>query len=70
MNRRKAILNQRGGEIAKAGKMFLEALFSPNPQGFFESKGAELERELAERGVLVVEGELEDDPRHRRREAK
>ena len=46
MNRKKEILRQRGGEIAKAGRMFFEALFTPTPGRFFEEKGEELEREL------------------------
>jgi hypothetical protein len=61
MNRRKQILRQRGGEVAKAGRMFFEALFSPDPGAFFNEKGAELERELAERRVIVAEGEFVDD---------
>lgn len=59
--RRKQIVRQRTGEVAKAGRMFFEALFSPTPGKFFEEKGAELERELGERGAIVVEGELLDD---------
>ncbi len=53
MNRRKQILRQRGGEVAKAGRMFFEALFSSDPGAFFNEKGAELERELADRRVIV-----------------
>jgi hypothetical protein len=47
--------------------MFFEALFSPTPGKFFEEKGAELERELGERGAIVVDGELLDDDEKRRR---
>jgi hypothetical protein len=65
--RRKQIVRQRTGEVAKAGRMFFEALFSPTPGKFFEEKGAELERELGERGAIVVEGELLDDDEKRRR---
>jgi hypothetical protein len=61
MNRRKQILRQRSGEVAKAGRMFFEALFSPDPGQFFNEKGAELERELADRRVIVADGELVDD---------
>jgi hypothetical protein len=61
MNRRKQILRQRGGEVAKAARMFFEALFSPDPGRFFNEKGAELERELAERRVIVADGEIIDD---------
>ena len=61
MNRRKQILRQRGGEVAKAGRMFFEALFSPDPSAFFNEKGKELERELADRRVIVADGELDDD---------
>ena len=61
MNRKKEILRQRSGEVAKAGRMFFEALFTPTPGRFFDEKGAELERELGERGVLVVDGELVED---------
>jgi hypothetical protein len=61
MNRKKEILRQRGGEIAKAGSMFFEALFSKTPGRFFEEKGAELERELEQRRTIVIEGELVDD---------
>jgi hypothetical protein len=53
MNRRKQILRQRGGEVAKAGRMFFEALFN--------EKGKELERELADRRVIVADGEIVDD---------
>ncbi|HEY1693079.1 MAG TPA: hypothetical protein VGG39_13015 [Polyangiaceae bacterium] len=65
--RRKQIVRQRTGEVAKAGRMFFEALFSPTPGKFFEEKGAELERELGERGAIVVDGELLDDDEKRRR---
>ena len=61
MNRKKEILRQRGGEIAKAGRMFFEALFTPTPGRFFEEKGAELQRELEQRRAFVIEGELVDD---------
>ena len=61
MNRRKQILRQRGGEVAKAGRMFFEALFSPDPSAFFNEKGKELERELADRRVIVADGEIVDD---------
>ena len=61
MNRKKEILRQRGGEIAKAGRMFFEALFSPDPGAFFNEKGKELERELADRHVIVADGEIVDD---------
>ena len=61
MNRRKQILRQRGGEVAKAGRMFFEALFSPDPGAFFNEKGKELERELADRRVIVADGEIVDD---------
>jgi hypothetical protein len=67
MNRKKEILRQRSGEVAKAGRMFFEALFTPNPGRFFEEKGAELERELGERRVIVVEGEIIEDDEKRRR---
>jgi hypothetical protein len=61
MNRRKQILNQRGNEVAKASRMFFDAVFGKDPKGFFSEKGEELERELAKRGAIVVEGELVDD---------
>ena len=67
MNRKKEILRQRSGEVAKAGRMFFEALFSPNPGRFFEEKGAELERELGERRMIVVDGELVDDDDNEKR---
>ncbi len=68
MNRKKEILRQRSGEVAKAGRMFFEALLTPNPGRFFDEKGAELERELGERRVIVVDGEIiEDDDEKRRR---
>jgi hypothetical protein len=67
MNRRKQILRQRGGEVAKAGRMFFEALFSPDPGAFFNEKGKELERELADRRVIVADGEIVDDEKPRRR---
>ena len=59
MNRRKQILRQRGGEVAKAGRMFFEALFSPDPGAFFNEKGKELERELADRRVIVASYEAD-----------
>jgi hypothetical protein len=58
--RKRAILRQRGGEIAKAGRMFFDAVFGDSEK-FFREKGAELEHELAERGAIVVDGELVDD---------
>lgn len=58
--RKRAILNQRGGEIAKAGKMFFDAVFGDSAK-FFKEKGEELEHELAQRGAIVVEGELVED---------
>jgi hypothetical protein len=61
--RKRAILNQRGGEIAKAGKMFFDAVFGAEREKFFQQKGEELEQELAKRGAIVVEGELVDDER-------
>jgi hypothetical protein len=67
MNRKKEILRQRSGEVAKAGRMFFEALFTPTPGRFFAEKGAELERELGERRVIVVEGELLEDGDEKRR---
>jgi hypothetical protein len=67
MNRKKQILRQRSGEVAKAGRMFFEALFTPTPGRFFDEKGAELERELGERRVIVVEGELLEDGDEKRR---
>ena len=68
MNRRKQILRQRGGEVAKAGRMFFEALFSPDPGAFFNEKGKELERELADRRVIVADGEIVvDDDREKPR---
>jgi hypothetical protein len=57
--RKRAILNRRGGEVAQAGRMFAEALFGDSKK-FFREKGEELERELAERGAIVVDGELVD----------
>jgi hypothetical protein len=68
MNRKKEILRQRSGEVAKAGRMFFEALFTATPGRFFDEKGAELERELGVRRVIVVDGELiEDDDNEKRR---
>ena len=70
MNRRKQILRHRGGEVAKAGRMFFDAVFGNDPKGFFNERGAELERELASRGAIVVEGELvedDDEPAKKRR---
>ena len=70
MNRRKQqILRQRGGEVAKAGRMFFDAVFGKDPKGFFSEKGEELECEFANRGAIVVEGELlddDEDPKPRR----
>jgi hypothetical protein len=61
MNQRKrAILNQRGGEIAKAGRMFFDAVFGDSGK-FFKEKGEELEHELAQRGAIVLDGELVDE---------
>jgi hypothetical protein len=65
--RKRAILNQRGGEIAKAGKMFFDAVFGADREKFFKEKGEELEQELARRGAIVVEGELFDDENPPRR---
>jgi hypothetical protein len=61
--RKRAILQKRGGEIAKAGRMFFDALFSNDHERFFHEKGEELERELAEHGSIVVDAELVDDGR-------
>lgn len=59
-NRKRQILNQRGGEIAKAGRMFFDAVFGDSGK-FFKEKGDELERELAQRGAIVVEGEVVEE---------
>ncbi len=59
--RKRAILNQRGGEIAKAGRMFFDAVFGADREKFFREKGEELEQELAQRGAIVVDGELVED---------
>lgn len=59
--RKRAILNQRGGEIAKAGRMFFDAVFGADREKFFREKGEELEHELAARGAIVVDGELVDE---------
>jgi hypothetical protein len=55
--RKRAILQQRGGEIAKAGRLFFEAVFGDSKK-FVEERGGELERELAERGAIDAEGEV------------
>ena len=59
--RKRAILNQRGGEIVKAGRMFFDAVFGADREKFFREKGEELEHELAARGAIVVDGELVED---------
>ena len=59
--RKKAILSQRGGEIAKAGRMFFDAVFGADRETFFRERGEELEAELAQRGAIVVDGELVED---------
>ena len=61
MNQRKrAILAKRGDEIAKAGRMFFDAVFGDSDK-FLEEKGQELEHELGQRGAIVVDGELVDE---------
>jgi hypothetical protein len=67
--RKRAILRQRGGEIATAGRMFFDAVFGADREAFFQDKGEELEHELAERGVIVLDGELVDDDHPPRRGA-
>jgi hypothetical protein len=64
--RKRAILQQRGSEIAKAGRMFFEAVFGADREEFFRERGEELEHELTERGATVVDGELVDDDSNRR----
>jgi hypothetical protein len=59
--RKRQILRQRGNEVAKAGRMFFDAVFGADPQKFFREKGEELEHELAQRGAIVVDGELVED---------
>jgi hypothetical protein len=59
-SRKRQILNQRGGEIAKAGRMFFDAVFGDSAK-FFREKGEELEQELARRGAIVVDGEFVED---------
>ncbi len=59
--RKRAILRQRGGEIAKAGRMFFDAVFGADQEKFFREKGEELEHELVQRGAIVVDGELVED---------
>jgi hypothetical protein len=59
--RKRAILNQRGGEIAKASRMFFDAVFGADREKFFQERGEELEAELAQRGAIVVDGELVED---------
>ena len=67
MNRKKQILRQRGDEVAKAGRMFFDAVFGKDPKTFFHEKGAELERELAQRGSIDVVGEVVEDKASKRR---
>jgi hypothetical protein len=66
MNRKKQILRQRGDEVAKAGRMFFDAVFGKDPKSFFQEKGAELERELARRGAIDVAGEVVEDKGNKR----
>jgi hypothetical protein len=67
MNRKKQILRQRGDEVAKAGRMFFDAVFGKDQKSFFQEKGAELERELAQRGSIDVVGEVVEDKANKRR---
>ena len=61
--RKRAILEQRGGEIAKAGRMFFDAVFGDSDK-FLEEKAEELELEFSDRDAIVTHGEVvgEDEP--------
>ena len=63
--RKRQILKQRGGEVSKAGRMFFDAVFGDSTK-FFQEKGEELERELEQRGAIVIDGEIIDDDGKRR----
>ncbi len=61
MNRKREILRRRGGEVLGAARLFGEALFARDPRAFFQEKGEDLERELANRGAIDVEGHAVDE---------
>ena len=55
MNMKRRILRQRGAEVAKAGRMFFEAVFG-DASTFFRETEAELQRELEQRRAIDVDG--------------
>jgi hypothetical protein len=52
--RARQLLNQRGSEVARAGRMFFDAVFGTEREAFLERTGAELERELEQRRAIEV----------------
>jgi hypothetical protein len=64
-NIKRRILQQRGAEIARGGRMFFEAVFG-DAKEFFRRTGEELDRELEERRSIDVEGHDVTDPPKRR----
>lgn len=61
MNRKREIIHKRTNEVVRATQLFGQALFGRDPGAFFQEKGEELERELAQRGAIVVEGHAVDE---------
>ena len=55
MDPKKKILEQRGSEVAKAGRMFFNAVFGDSEK-FVRDVGEEGDREHAGDGAITVEG--------------
>jgi hypothetical protein len=64
-NIKRRILQQRGAEIVRGGRMFLEAIFGDSKE-FFRRTGEELDRELEQRRAIETEGhDVTDSPKRR-----
>ena len=64
MDPKKKILEQRGREVSKAGRMFFNAVFGDSEK-FVRDVGAEGDRETAADGAITVEGHANDVPKRK-----
>jgi hypothetical protein len=62
MDPKKKILEQRGAEVTKAGRMFFNAIFGDSEK-FVRDVGEEGDRERSADGAITVEGHPSDEPK-------
>jgi hypothetical protein len=62
MDPKKKILEQRSSEVAKAGRMFFNAVFGDSEK-FVRDVGEEGDREHADDGAITVEGDVNAQPK-------